>query len=925
MIAGLSLAFTTPWLLATLVVLPILWWMLRAIPPAPRRQRFPAVRLLLGLEDRTTISDRTPWWLLLVRCLAVAAMIIGFSGPVLNPEAVREGRGPILYFVDAFWPAASDWQARLNTLEVELGKSEADGRAVQIVLSHQVVEPDPELAPVQSAGRWSALLPSLVPVAWNADYNAALEWVETLDPTDTVWISDGVARPDRQMLFARFEALGRVTILEPPTARLALQPATLKDGKVEVSVLRSHGDRAEERVVQAIGPDPSGVERVLASQPVQFAGGSVREVLQFDMPSELRNRVSRFRIDGVAASGAVTLADDGLHRRRVALLDETSEREGLELLSPLHFLREALAPTAELVEGASLDLLLSAGPEVLLLPDVAALGEPDQKAVAKWVAQGGMLLRFAGPKLAAADIGRGVEDILLPVRLRSGGRVVGGAMSWGEPQTLAPFAPGSPFFGLNIPADVEVHAQVLAEPTPELGERTIATLADGTPLVTRKSLGDGQVVLFHVSANAEWSSLALSGLFVQMLERLAIAAQVGQLEEQAVRGTRWVPFQALDAFGGVQPVQNLPSIGGGALLAGAGPSLAPGRYRHDNQVFAVNVLTSETELHAVAWPAGVAPTWGGDAAQVDLGAYLLALALLLLAADVIATLWLSGRLRPARFAAASVAALLVLVAPDHPASAQTPLPSEDVPAAVVDAASNVTLAHVLSGDAEVDEVAHAGLLGLGDQLYMRTSVEPSPPVGIDVERDDLTVYPMLYWPILGQTKIPSPGALQKLRAYLATGGLILFDTRDAGFGGADDANDRLRMVALPLGLPPLEPVPHDHVLTRAFYLLEEFPGRHRGPAWVEAAPPDAERAEGMPFRNLNDGVSPVIIGGNDWAGAWAIRSDGAPLLPVGRGRAGQRQREMAIRFGINLVMHVLTGNYKSDQVHVPALLERLGE
>ena len=90
-------------------------------------------------------------------------------------------------------------------------------------------------------------------------------------------------------------------------------------------------------------------------------------------------------------------------------------------------------------------------------------------------------------------------------------------------------------------------------------------------------------------------------------------------------------------------------------------------------------------------------------------------------------------------------------------------------------------------------------------------------------------------------------------------------------------------------------------------------------------PPDAEQIDGMPFRNLNDGVTPVVIGGNDWASAWAMDEAGRRLLPVGRGMAGERQREIAYRFGVNLVMHVLTGNYKSDQVHVPALLDRLGQ
>ncbi len=158
--------------------------------------------------------------------------------------------------------------------------------------------------------------------------------------------------------------------------------------------------------------------------------------------------------------------------------------------------------------------------------------------------------------------------------------------------------------------------------------------------------------------------------------------------------------------------------------------------------------------------------------------------------------------------------------------------------------------------------------------------------------------------------------------------MIVFDTRDgdlAGSGTTPEAR-KLQELAAPLDIPPLELLPADHVLTRSFYLLADFPGRFaaRG-VWVEAAPPDAEKAEGMPFRNLNDGVTPVVIGGNDWAAAWAVDARGAPLVPVGRGAGGERQREIATRFGINLVMHVLTGNYKSDQVHVPALLERLGQ
>ncbi|MBV1896029.1 MAG: BatA domain-containing protein, partial [Rhodobacteraceae bacterium] len=81
-----GIGFASPWLLLGLIALPVLWIILRAVPPAPIRRRFPGVALLLGLKDDESVSDRTPWWLLLLRMLAIAAAIIGLAGPVLNPS-----------------------------------------------------------------------------------------------------------------------------------------------------------------------------------------------------------------------------------------------------------------------------------------------------------------------------------------------------------------------------------------------------------------------------------------------------------------------------------------------------------------------------------------------------------------------------------------------------------------------------------------------------------------------------------------------------------------------------------------------------------------------------------------------------------------------------------------------------------------------
>src|SRR5690606_22334043 len=98
-----GIGFTAPWLLLGLVALPILWLLLRAVPPAPIRRRFPGVALLLGLKDADQQSDKTPWWLLLLRTLAVAAVILGFAGPVMNPDDRLPGTGPMLVVVDGTW------------------------------------------------------------------------------------------------------------------------------------------------------------------------------------------------------------------------------------------------------------------------------------------------------------------------------------------------------------------------------------------------------------------------------------------------------------------------------------------------------------------------------------------------------------------------------------------------------------------------------------------------------------------------------------------------------------------------------------------------------------------------------------------------------------------------------------------------------
>ncbi len=915
------IGFTVPWLLVGLAALPILWLLLRAVPPAPIRRRFPGVALLLGLKDDENETDKTPWWLLLLRAAAIAAAIIGFAGPILNPTPERGGTGPLLVLLDGTWADARDWQARMTRTEALLDEASRAGRTAAVVLLNDL--PAGEL-PFQAADAWAQRLPSLEPSPWSPDADAVAAWAQGLEGDfETFWMSDGLAHPWREPLLAALEAQGGVTVFETPRPVVALRPAVFEDGLVGITAIRSRTGEAAEYTVDAHGLDPAGVPRVLASGAVAFEAGQSEATLELSLPPELRNRIQRFELSGARSAGAVALADDGLRRREVALIAGTDDREGLVLLSPTHYIEQALIPNADLIEGTLSDVLL-ANPDVIVLADVATLAQGEADELHAWVQAGGLLLRFAGPRLAASDVSRNTEDPLMPVRLRAGGRSVGGAMSWGEPKALRPFAETSPFFGLSIPEDVTVTAQVMAQPDPTLADRVIAALADGTPLVTRKRDGLGQIVLFHVTANAEWSSLPLSGLFVQMLDRLAISSRAEAQTAEELAGTTWIPDEVLDAFGRVGDADGLPGIPGEVLAeAVPGPEIPPGLYAGEDRRIALNVIRADTTLAPTVWPARIPVEGFTVEEETLLKGTLLSVALGLLLLDILASLWLSGRLRGPRSAVAATLAMALLL--PQPAPAQQT--EEDLFA--IEATANVVLAHVITGDARLDDVAQAGLRGLSQTLFERTSVEPAEPIAVDLETDELSFFPILYWPVTPDQPTPSTEAYAKLNRYLRTGGMIVFDTRDADvaqFGGSSPNGRKLRELAAPLDIPPLEPIPADHVLTRTFYLIQDFPGRHASrDVWVEAAPADAELAEGMPFRNLNDNVTPVVIGGNDWAAAWAADENGNRMFPVGRGFAGERQREISLRFGVNLVMHVLTGNYKSDQVHVPALLDRMGQ
>lgn len=906
-----ALSFASPWILVALASLPVLWLLLRLTPPSPKRIRFPAIRLLLGLRPREETPHRTPWWLVLLRLTIAGLAILALAQPLWNAASNAGAKRDLVLVLDDGWASATHWQDHQSIALEVIADVERRGGKVTLLTTAPRADGSAIAARVMSAGDARAIVAGLSPVPWPVDRKAAGSALAGLSPagdSEIVWISDGVAAAptaiEKQFADA-LARLGKPRILAPDPGQLPLVqlPARRDTDGVTVTLLRATTGAPQAVNLRAQDRDGHG----LGSAQVAFAADQRRATGRLTLPVELRNRVSAISLEGDNSAASVALLDDGGGHKPVGIISDSPQQGEQPLLGELYYLQRALAPDND-VRVADLNTLLAQPMSVLILPDVTAIGADDRKKLLQWIDQGGMLVRFAGPRLAATE---GADD-LLPVRLRRGDRAIGGALSWSKPLQLDQFPASSPFAGLTPPADTTVSRQVLAEPDIDLGNRTWARLSDGTPLVTGTQHGKGYLVLFHTSANADWSDLALSGLFVQMLDRLVLTAEgVAPTDEQEPHPLP--PVATLDGFGRLQPASALaqPVTSTEIGKTAAGPRHPPGFYGPANGRRALNLTASMNGI--VPLQSATEPL--RHQTVLDLKPWLLLAAALLLILDQLIALALRGLLRP-RW---SSAAMLILAASCALTLRQAPAMAADTDdSKIVSLIQTAHLGYVETGVRDVDQTSKAGLTGLTEILLERTAADVGDPIGVDLETDDLTFFPILYWPVTASQQAPSAAAVAKINKYLANGGLILFDTADQNISGmmADQqspADLRLQELTAGINIPPMHLIPADHVLSRAFYLLKDFPGRWIGsPLWVEVGRDD-----------VNDGVAGVIVGGNDYAGAWAVDANGQPIYPVTPG--GERQREMAYRFGVNLVMYALTGNYKSDQVHVSTILERLGQ
>ncbi|WP_254424322.1 DUF4159 domain-containing protein [Thalassospira marina] len=955
-----AITFLYPAFLAGLLLLPVLWLIIRSAPRRPRRIHFPAARLLLGATNNRRNAERAPIWQTILRSLILLCLILAAAHPVLNKNDYAPDNGAILVMVDNSWSSAAHWpqyrqgmkqivnQARLNNQPVFIALTAPEAAGANDIALPPILGP---LSPHASQDAFDRIQPR----PWAPDYHGLGNLISARQDiinaiSSAIFVTDNIAADGKDTLAGDLSAVSPLIVLHPV--------ADANDGSIVISGLSRnrngmsvnlrHSPLGSDKPVTLVARDSRG--QVILRHPATLQSGTTTNRIEVALPGDIANAIQTVGLTGIESAAALFQTGAKWQQRKVGII--VSSGEGPVLLSDRYFfLDRAISPYADISYG-TLANLLAQKPDILVATgNIPGLGS-QQGQLASWLDNGGMLVRFAGDSASSPD------DRFLPVTLRMGNRDFGGSMSWERPKRLTAFADTSPFHGLPIPEDITVNRQLLAEPDRDIVEKTWARLTDGTPLITSMAKNAGRIVLFHVTPWADWSNLPMSGLFVQIWQRILPLASPDNQASSAIQAL--LPAQSvLDGFGHAhQPDPTVLGLQGTAAMPD--PRHPPGIYGQNGQAVAHNLGPFLTGLdRPVNWPDQVQLKTLVDDNQMDLAAICVFAAFCLFLLDTLiiiltgansqfqgyrrgrkmrATLSQSdggakgsnaahskaatqkpgaaggnngahNRLGMLVILAGSLAAACGLLTLPNTAHAQE---NSQAPQSDFRAALHPRLAYMETGVAAIDRLSKAGLTGLTETLRRRTAADLATPSMVNPQTDDLSFYPLIYWPLTeGQNEMSAYGR-EQLNRYLANGGMILIDSRDREVEPA-----RLRRLLAGVDIPTLARAPGDHIVFRSFYLLDQAYGRFDAALWVDARPDPRL-----------DGVASVLFGGNDWAASWVQtrleleRYGEATSNPIDD--ISPRRHEMALRFGVNLVIYALTGSYKGDQVHLPAILERLG-
>lgn len=905
---GFNLLF--PLALIPLILLPIIWFISKNIPPKPKTQILPSLRFLKGIKTNKPQNFDAPLWLKILRSFAIGLIILGLASPIWQKEkAINNQNNNYIFIFENGLSGANEFEiAKNNAIKIIENNEAISKNSNQYIILQSANAQD--IAP-KTASNAIAILEKMQPAPFfTSDKNLLNAFAKINIKAQIFYFGDGLKHQFQNELFNKIKSFGNINYLAPSSPFFAINNVKINENSLNIQII-GNGNSAQLESYD-IG------NNLLSTNNISTGNNNI------NLGANIINKITYLKIKGQNNAGATWIINSFEKRLNIGI--ENIKNPDNPLLSENYYIENA-AKIIGNVNSASIDELVKMRPNAIIFPDRNGFSQNEIQELINYINQGGMVIRYAGAKAASAN-----NDILLPAKISPQIKVMNNSFSWVE-NTIEPFPQNSPLFGLDIDPNIQINGLVRTEESNNVD--IWARLKDKSPLISAKKMGQGYIVLIHMPASSIWSNLALSKYQYEFLRRIMSKTQ-GQSLPVSERAPTLplVPQIIINGNGKIEkPNENIKAIAPEDWQK-ASPSFLtpPGIYEGGSSLFIMNALKTDFNIEALN-PPNYFKKLNIENNQFAFKPILVLFGALLLLFDMIFSSKSNLKFKkPKSFknigkimGALALISLFGFEASPNISKAQNLDENSLVPwGQVLDEPppigsqqetktnSTLKLAYIITNDEHINNEAKQGLEALAKAMTMRTNAEVAEVVGIHPNSDELAFYPIIYWLLPDNPQSLDEKSTKALDFYMQNGGVVFIDTKGKG-KSIKASQDAVKAALNGLHVPPLEKTPQDHVLNRTFYLLHSYPSNF-GDANLFI---ESKESSNM---SANDGVSPIIIGDGEFAAVWAKFNNQSPLASRNQEELDQ---ELAIRFGINICMYALTGQYKNDQLHIPMILQRI--
>ncbi|OUU61753.1 MAG: hypothetical protein CBC22_06885 [Alphaproteobacteria bacterium TMED62] len=893
------IGFSNIYALFGLMIAPLIWIIVKSFPPIPKNYNFSSLYLLQNINYNSSKNDKTPLWLLIFRLFFFILIVLFFSKPhIKNSESLNTKKfDKYVIIADIGWSMANDW-IKFKKIVSNISK-EAERNNKNIIFYHSSLKNYKNAVTFKSSESITAYLKNLspLPIKFKESYLKYLLENESVFKNSKLFLISSIYDFEnfsdhlKNYNFIKKNS-SQHFFINPVETLLAINKLEINQNKIICKITRIGKSDFEQNFylnVYTIN------DELIYKDSHTINAEDRLNVVNLSFPIELINQIKYIEIVGQNHAGAKYYFDDFSKKKNIAILSDNEFYKESPLLSPIYYLNKSL-DTKHFLTISTIDKIINQNYSTIIVPETIKISNELENNLNSWLLNGGTLIRFAGQSLV------GQKSDFLPFQDSLGTiRSIDGQLTINKNLYISEFQKNSIFFGLKIPSDITIMRQLIFN---EISDKVniLAKLNDDTPLVSMRNIGQGKIILFHIGANNNWSDLPISSLFPEMLNRVLLFSKYkSSTNLEGLNLTK-----ELDGFGNLIQTKKIINVNTFNEIKNSQPSMIipPGKYENDQISVALNLSTNIINPYSEKASKYNSITDYSFNDIKDLSPVILKILLTMFILDILITIMIKNNISFYAYLNRGSNLIFLLLFPlvfFHFESSN---------------ANDTYLAYIKIKNKEINEISENGLNNLKNLLSARTAISPKGVIGLDLIYDDIFSYPLIYWPLTKNLLKIKKVELKKINNYINNGGIILFDV--IGFSRSslnlkDNEFKAIRNFLSSIEVKTLTVLPKNHTLTKSFYLLKKFPGK-----WDN-------RVLLIENNNLEykDGVSSIILGFNDWAKAWSLDKNNIPLFPLVPG--GERQRELSYRFGINIVMYSLTGNYKSDQIHSKSILNRLSK